>query len=88
MGTEDDIDISLWRPFGQRRVRHFLVTDTGERIRAEGVRYLVVGGYYLAAKGVQFEDWLSRVDGEEIGSMIVTQKVAEGPQAWHLVRLR
>ena len=34
MGTADDIDISLWRPFGQRRVEHVLLSDSPEQIQA------------------------------------------------------
>ncbi|MDD5139820.1 MAG: hypothetical protein PHY43_06110, partial [Verrucomicrobiales bacterium] len=28
LGGEDDCDISLWRPFGERRVEHFQLTDS------------------------------------------------------------
>ena len=43
IGTEDDTDISLWRPFGGRRVEHFLLADPPEQIRQQ-VQYVVVGG--------------------------------------------
>ena len=33
IGTEDDPDISLWRPFGGRQVEHFFLTDPPEQIR-------------------------------------------------------
>ncbi len=36
IGTEDDSDISFWRPFGGRTVQHFFLTDPPEKIRAQG----------------------------------------------------
>jgi hypothetical protein len=44
VGNIDDCDISLWRPFGSRRVEHFLVTDPPELLRSR-VQYVAVGGY-------------------------------------------
>ena len=43
MGTCDDIDISLWRPFGSRRVKHILLSDSPEQIRQRHIQYAVVG---------------------------------------------
>ncbi len=46
IGTTDDADISLWRPFGSRHVDHFYLTDPPEEIRRHA-EYVVVGGYNL-----------------------------------------
>ena len=88
MGTEDDIDISLWRPFGSRRVEHVLISDSNEGIQRLHVEYIVVGGFNLAQKGTTLEAWLERTHGKVIATTTATIKVTEGPQAWHLVRLR
>ena len=88
MGTEDDIDISLWRPFGSRRVEHVLLSDSNEEIQRLHVEYIVVGGFNLAQKGTTLDAWLERTHGDVIATTTATIKVTEGPQAWHLVRLR
>jgi hypothetical protein len=87
LGTADDIDISLWRPFGSRRVEHILLTDSGEDIRRRGVQYVVVGGFHLAQKGTTLERWLNGIHGKLIATTSATIKVAEGLQQWHIVCL-
>jgi hypothetical protein len=82
----DDLDISLWRPFLTRQVKHILVGDSGEQVRQRGIRYAVVGGAFLAAKGIKLEEWLARVRAEQVWTGTFTLKVAEGPQPWYIVR--
>jgi hypothetical protein len=86
MGTPDDIDISLWRPYGTRRVEHLLVTDSGAQIRQRGVQYAVVGEHNLQEKGVAFDVWLQQAGAEWVATTNATLKVAEGPQPWYVVR--
>jgi hypothetical protein len=88
LGTDDDIDISLWRPFGSRRVEHVLLTDTAEDIRRRGVEYVVVGGFELAQKATTLDEWLERVHGKVVATTSGTIKVAEGRQRWYVVRLQ
>jgi hypothetical protein len=88
LGTEDDIDISLWRPFGSRRVEHILLTESAEDIRGRGVEYVVVGGFELAQNATTLDDWLERVHGRVVATTSATIKVAEGRQQWYLVRLQ
>jgi hypothetical protein len=87
LGSEDDIDISLWRPFGSRRVEHVLLNDSAEEIRRRGIEYVVVGGFRLAQKGTAIDVWLERMHGKLLGTTTVTIKVAEGPQQWYVVHL-
>jgi hypothetical protein len=87
IGTEDDTDISLWRPFGSRSVNHFLLTDPPEKIRAL-TEYVVVGGFNLARHDTTFEDWRQQSGAELVATTNATVKVAEGPQPWYVVRLK
>jgi len=87
LATEDDIDVSLWRPFGTRRVEQILLTDSAEDIRRRGIEYLVVGGFHLAQKGTTLETWLKSVHGRLLATTSATIKVGEGPQQWHVVCL-
>jgi len=87
IGTEDDCDISLWRPFGSRRVEHFLLTDPPQLMR-QHVQYVVVGGFNLASHGQTLDGWL-RVSGAElVGTTQCLLKIAEGVQPWYVVRFK
>jgi hypothetical protein len=88
LGTEDDIEISLWRPYFSRRVEDVRLTDSPQSIRDRGVKYVVVGGFNLSQNHVPLDDWLSRSRGDLIATTSATLKVSEGPQPWYIVRLR
>jgi hypothetical protein len=84
----NDIDISLWRPYFERRVEHVLLSDAGAALRQRHIRYLVVGGAFLASQQTTLADWQRRAGADLVASTTATLLVAEGPQAWHVVRLR
>lgn len=83
----DDMDISLWRPFGRRRVEHFFLTDPPELVR-QSVRYAVVGGFNLKSQNLPLEGWLQKSGAELIATTNATLKVSEGPQPWYVVRFK
>jgi hypothetical protein len=88
IGAEDDCDISLWLPLGSRRVEHFLLSDPPERFRQAGVEYVVVGGLNLQLRGTTLDAWMQKTGAELVAGTHATQKVAEGPQAWFVVRFK
>jgi hypothetical protein len=88
MGTPDDIDISLWRPYGTRRVEHFLVKDSAEQIRARGIHYAVVSGLNLEETGTTLEAWLAKSNAELVATTNAVVKVSDGPRLWHIVRFK
>jgi hypothetical protein len=87
LGDGDDIDISLWRPYFEKRVKHVLLHDTAAEIRGRGIEYIVVGGAYLASQHTTFAEWQRRTGAECMATTTATLKVTEGPQAWYVVRL-
>ncbi len=87
LGGPDDCDISLWRPYGERRVEHLLPADSAAQIR-ERAEYVVVSGSSLAGQGTSFADWRQRTGAEFIASTNLTLKITAGPQAWEIVRFR
>jgi hypothetical protein len=87
MADPDDLDISLWRPFGSRRVKHIRHRESLAEIRDRGVKYIVVGGAALKAYGTSLEEWTSRTGALIIATNTITLKVGEGPQPWYLARL-
>jgi hypothetical protein len=85
LGGEDDCDISLWRPFFERRVEHFLLTDSPAQIR-ERAEYLVVSEAEVVAQGMSFNDWLQKMGASSVASTNIILKVSAGPQSWQIVR--
>jgi hypothetical protein len=86
MGTPDDIDISLWRPFGSRRVEHIFLSDSREQIRQRHVQYAVVGEFNLVENHTTLADWQKRTGAEVVATATATMTVTQGPRAWYLVR--
>jgi hypothetical protein len=87
IGTEDDSDISLWRPFGERRVEHFFLNDPPEEIRRR-VQYVVVGGFNLKGHNTTLDTWLLQSGTELVATTNATLKISEGLQPWHLVQFK
>jgi hypothetical protein len=84
----DDADISLWRPIGDRRVEHFLLSDPPELFLREQIKYAVVGGFNLKMRHATIEDWMQKSGAELVASTNATLKVSEGPQQWFVVRFK
>jgi hypothetical protein len=87
IGTQDDTDISLWRPFGERRVEHFFLTDPPEQIR-QHVQYVVLGGFNLKEHNTTLDAWLQSSGAELVATTNATLKVTEGLQPWYIVRFK
>ena len=86
LGTPDDIDISFWRPFGKRIVKHLVPADSAEEIRKRGIQYAVVSEFCLESHGMTVEQWQKQTEAEIVGSATVVQKIAEGLQRWQIAR--
>jgi hypothetical protein len=87
IGTGADTDISLWRPYGKRRVEIFLLTDPPEQIR-QRVQYVVVAGLGLQAHGMTLDTWLQKAGAELVASTTTTFRIADGLQPYYLVRFK
>jgi hypothetical protein len=88
IGTADDCDISLWRPFGERHVEHFFLTDSTAQIQQRGIQYVVVGGFNLKEHNTTLDAWLQQSGAELVAATNATLKVAEGLQPWYIVRFK
>ena len=88
LGGPDDLDISLWRPYGGRRVEAIARQATAEQIRLRKLQYAVVSGLFLEFYNISFDDWLSRSRAEVVASATVTTAVSAGPQRWYVVRFK
>ncbi len=88
IGNEDDLDISLWRPYGTRKVKHFTLDDPADAMRKQHIQYVVLGGFNLKMEGKSLDAWLQESGGTLVGTVTVTAKVREGPQPWHVARIQ
>jgi hypothetical protein len=83
----DDMDISLWRPFGSRTVKHFFWNDPPEQIHSQ-IQFAVVAGANLNSHNATIDDWLQKTGADLVASTNATLKVGEGPQPWFVVRFK
>ena len=89
MGTDDDLDISLWKPYDSRRVvERFLFDDPPEKIRQMGIQYGVVSGLELDVNKSTIQDWLQRSGAELLDTTNATMTVSQGPEPWYFVRFK
>jgi len=89
LGTDDDLDISLWKPYGSRRVEPIFFEDSPEQIRERGIEYVVVSGMQLVdVKHSSIEAWLQKSRAELLMTTNATMTVSQGQEPWYLVRLK
>jgi len=88
VGRPDDISISLWRPFGSRRVENILVKDSPAQIRGRHVEYAVVNPAILDENRMSLPAWLHQTGAELMATIFVQARASEGPQPWYVVRFR
>jgi hypothetical protein len=86
MGTPDDIDISLWRPFGERRVEHILLSDSREQIHKRHIEYAVVGEVNLLESQTTLGAWQAKTGAQVVAMATATMTVTQGPHPWYIVR--
>jgi hypothetical protein len=86
LGANDDIDISLWRPFGTRRVEHILLSDSPAQIRQRHIQCAVVSGGHLLDQHTTLAAWQERTGAELVATAIATTTVSLGPRPWYVVR--
>jgi hypothetical protein len=87
--TGDDLETSLWRPFGVRRCEHIIPGDTRAMLDARGVTWLAVNDDNFRARFPQpLAEWAASLDGELVQTIPVAARATRGPVGWHLIRLR
>ena len=86
MGTADDIDISLWRPFCATRVEHILLNDSLEQIRRRHIQYAVIGEVNLVENQTTLAAWQAKTGAQVVATATATMTVTQGPHPWYIVR--
>ena len=89
MITGDDPEVSLWRPFGSRRILRVCWADTPEEIRRRGIQYVLASSYMLTQNWkVSLDEWLARNNGELVQRFSLDTRAGTGPWDWYLIKLR
>jgi hypothetical protein len=85
LGTSDEPETALWRPFGTRRVVD--VTKENERqLLGQGVSTLVLSSYGVQETyGYSLEDWLQQRHLRILGREKLIVYVQRGPEDWIVV---
>jgi len=79
----DDMETSLWRPYGARRVE--LLTESN-RVHHPDLEWVVVKNSLLGANPDAFDQWLKQTGGMLVDQETITERVKSGPERWSLVR--
>ncbi|HEV2692221.1 MAG TPA: hypothetical protein VG347_04940 [Verrucomicrobiae bacterium] len=83
----DEPEGALWRPFGQRQIRHICYADTPASVRERGIKYALVSEYFLAQHpAMQPAEWVSRMDAEIIQVFDLKLLAGQDPRHWLLLR--
>ena len=85
----DDLETSLWKPFGHRVIRHVTRSDSLEDLQRAHIKYVLatsewVSGYF----GVSFDDWLRDHHGVILKEIPLTLRTSQGPRDWFLVEIQ
>lgn len=87
MDQVDQLETSVWRPFGSRRVFHVTNADTAETVKERGIQYLLIGDPHLQAIGITSAEWAHKMGGTVIASKELLLRAASGHVVWHIVKV-
>ena len=85
----DEVETSLWKPFGSRRILHVKADDTRKQLQERGIQYALVSTETWERLGKQdLESWFADLDADVVGTFTPKLRAGKDPFKWHLIRLR
>ncbi len=87
VGAYTDLETSLWRPYGSRRLVCIDPPQFSSGRPQPAVHYVVVSSFGLAQRGKTMSQWLAEHHGELLHSIELDILASSAPETWHLVRL-
>ncbi len=88
MVTWDDPEISLWYPFGSRRIEHVCPEDTAADLKRRGIEYVLAKGEMFGGSfGGSLDDWLKRMNAQVVRKIPLNLRASRGPLDWYLIKL-
>lgn len=87
-GVDCSAGSSIWLPYGQRRIIEVLPGDTGDQMRAEGIRYVVIENPFFKKAQGPLSQWLDRCHGTVVRQWQFLEDPYEPPVDFYLVQLQ
>jgi hypothetical protein len=85
----DEVETSLWKPFGSRRILHVKATDTRAQLQERGIRYVLVSTETWERLGKQsLESWFADLGADVVETFTPRLRAGKEPFIWYLIRLR
>jgi hypothetical protein len=81
----NDLEASLWRPFGERRVKNVIVTPSGV-MNPPTPQYMVLGPTALSSGKVEISQILKICSARVIATIDITETVTSGVETWYVLR--
>jgi hypothetical protein len=80
---------SLWRPFGERRFKYVMNTETAESLRRAGIKYVVANAPAVEIYfQLTLDEWLRRYQARVVGKATITLTARGGAGDWYLLELQ
>jgi len=81
--------VELWKPYAlNRQVQFYSPQVAAEKLKQDGVSYIVVKNHYLISNGKLSLELLKRFSAEVIMKKEFTSYMQKGPEAWFLVKVK
>ncbi len=85
----DEVETSLWKPFGSRRILHVKANDTRTQLQERGIRYVLVSTETWERLGKQsLEAWFADLGADVVETFTPRLRAGREPFIWYLIRLR
>jgi hypothetical protein len=88
LACHNNLEASLWRPFGERRFLHVTPGAPREKVESMHLRYLVVNESIMEAGNSASSGWLEEIGMERVESVFVKELASAPPIKWTLFRRR
>ena len=85
--THNDIETSLWRPFGAREFIHVIPGTSRGEIERRGIDVVVMNLGVVSAFTPRPGEWLASLGGTTLGEVEVRATASGAPFRWRVVRL-
>lgn len=85
--TFDDLETTLWYPFGQRSFVHITREDTRADVDRMGLHYAILNGeWFPTLTRLEVSEWLKKFDATIVTQMPLRTRAARQEFTWYIVR--
>lgn len=85
----DEVETSLWKPFGSRRILHVKTTDNRKQLLERRIHFVLVSSETWERLGKQsLSSWIRDLDADVVKTFSPKLRAASDPFVWYLIQLR